>query len=106
MPVSLCIISVVNISAEKQTFILAVSRNNLAERFGLFHGGFHHFRPLNTLSVVGKPANIRCDLLHVRKACSLFALCHGAEGIDLHGGISFYNVKLNIEIFPAIGSGI
>ena len=73
MPVRLCIGAVVNIAAVKQRVILAVCRNDLAERFCSLHCLAHQPRVLNAPPVVGKSADIRCHSFHIRQCLSLFS---------------------------------
>ena len=73
VPVRFRIGAGMDISPEKQTFVLTMRRDDLTELFRPFHGKDHRFFPLHPFSVVRKGAHVRSEGFHIGKILSFFS---------------------------------
>ena len=103
-PVSVgaCVRAVVDVAAAQQAVVLAVGRDQLAQRPRALHGLAHHARILHAAPVVAEGAHPRRKALQVGKLLALFAHADRAVGQHADHRVPTDNVQLGLKVRNAV----
>ncbi len=98
--------AVVDVPAPQQGIVLAVRRDQFAQRFRLAHRRAHHVRALHAAPVVGEGDDVRRQRVHVGKLAP--GLVHGDRAVGIHAdaGVPGDDVQLDAEVFGAVRHGV
>ena len=103
MAVGLGVSPVMDIAAVKETVVLAVGGDDLAEALGLLHGLTHHVLALDPPAVVGEARHIRSHGGKIRQGLALLPTSNGSVGGDADHRVFLDQGQLLGQGLPAVG---
>ena len=86
--------------------VLAMSRDDLAERLCSLHSLTHKRGIVHAATVVREAANVGSERLNIRESKSHLASRYASEGENLDLSVVVYYIQLLLQVFVAVGNGV